>query len=65
MTLKKTAIVPVTLHNEKENTPSVTNKAKLSSKPSCTIRTATVKISFFNGVNEHIIRTVMRELKNL
>jgi hypothetical protein len=29
------------------------------------IKTDKAEISFFNGVDEHIIQTVMRELKNL
>jgi hypothetical protein len=60
---QKSTIVPVTL--QKENTTSATYPARLSPNPTCTIKTAAAKISFFNGVNEHIIRTVMRELKNL
>ncbi|HBI04020.1 MAG TPA: hypothetical protein DDY49_08335 [Paenibacillaceae bacterium] len=57
-------IVPVTLHPEKENT-SATNSVVPSSNPTCTIKTANTEISFFNGVDQHIIQTVMRELKNL
>ena len=56
-------IVPVTLHTENENTiPQKT--VGHSSDPTCTIKTENVEISFFNGVDEHIIQTVMKELKN-
>jgi hypothetical protein len=64
MPQQKLTIVPVTLHTENKNTSS-TNPIVLSSNPACTIKTATAEISFFNGVDEHIIHTVMRELKNL
>jgi hypothetical protein len=37
----------------------------LSLNPACTIKTATAEISFFNGVDKHIIEMVMMELKNL
>lgn len=64
MPQQKLTIVPVTLHTENKNT--FANKpAALSSNPACTIKTATTEISFFHGVDEHIIQTVMRELKNL
>ncbi len=57
-------IVPVTLQTEDKNTSPI-NSAALSSKPACMIKTATTEISFFNGVDERIIQTVMRELKHL
>lgn len=63
MPQQKLTIIPVTLHTEKENN-SATNPAVLSSNPICTIKTANAEISFFNGVDEHIIQTVMRELKH-
>lgn len=63
MPQQKLTIVPVTLHTEKENT-SEPNLAMPSSNPTCTIKTVNAEISFFNGVDEHIIQTVMRELKN-
>jgi hypothetical protein len=63
MPQQKLNIVPVTLHPEKENT-SVINPTIPSSNPTCTIKTANIEISFFNGIDEHIIQTVMRELKN-
>ncbi|MEH7463141.1 hypothetical protein V7166_13990 [Bacillus thuringiensis] len=63
MPQQKLNIVPVTLHTENKNT-STTKPAVLSSNPTCTIKTACAEISFFNGVDEHIIQVVMRELKN-
>jgi hypothetical protein len=60
---QKLTIVPVTLHSEIENT-SAKKTAVPSSNPTCTIKTGNVEISFFNGVDEHIIQSVMRELKN-
>lgn len=63
MPRQKLTIVPVTLHSENENT-STLNPVVISSNPTCTIKTGNTEISFFNGVDEHIIQTVMRELKN-
>lgn len=63
MPQQKLTIVPVTLHTENENN-SATKPTVLSSNPTCTIKTANAEISFFNGVDEHIIQAVMRELKN-
>jgi hypothetical protein len=64
MPQQKLTIVPVSLHTENEMSSS-TNLAVLSSNSTCTIKTANAEISFLNGVDEHIIQTVMRELKNL
>jgi hypothetical protein len=63
MPQQKLTIVPVTLHTENENT-SATKPTVLSSHPICTIKTANAEISFYSGVDEHIIQTVMRELKH-
>ena len=63
MPQQKLKIVPVTLQIENE-TNTATNPAVRSSNPACTIKTADAEISFFNGVDEHIIQTVMRELKH-
>jgi hypothetical protein len=62
MPQQKLTIVPITLHSEDENTSSK-NPVVISSNTTCTIKTGTVEISFFNGVDERIIQTVMRELK--
>ncbi|MGM7719174.1 hypothetical protein [Metabacillus sp. Hm71] len=63
MPQQKLTIVPVILHTETENT-SATKPAALSSNPTCSIKTGNVENSLFNGVDEHIIQTVMRELIN-
>ncbi|AZU60269.1 hypothetical protein CHR53_02735 [Neobacillus mesonae] len=63
MPQQKLTIVPVTLHFENENT-SASNPVVISSIPTCTIKTGNAEISFFNGVDKHIIQTVMGELKN-
>ena len=63
MPQQKLTIVPVTLHTENKNTTAASPVVP-SSNPTCTIKTGNVEISFFNGVDEHIIQTVMRELKN-
>ncbi|WP_040203117.1 hypothetical protein [Neobacillus jeddahensis] len=64
MSQQKLTIVPVTLQTEDKNTSPIT-QATLSSNAACTIKTATTEISFFNGIDERIIQTVMRELKHL
>lgn len=56
-------IVPVTLHPKKETTTG-TNPAVTSLHPTCMIKLGNIECSFSNGVDEHIIQTVMRELKN-
>ena len=63
MPQQKLTIVPVKLHTENQNT-STTKPAVVSSNPTCTIKAGNTEISFFNGVDEHIIQTVMRELKD-
>lgn len=61
---QKLTIVPVTLHSNTENTP-ITKSTVSSSNSTCTIKFGKVEISFSNGIDEHIIQTVMRELKDL
>ncbi|WP_066071677.1 hypothetical protein [Neobacillus soli] len=64
MPQQKLTIVPVTLHAE--NTDRVTSISPTTlANSTCTIKTANAEISFFNGIDEYIIQTVMRELKNL
>ncbi|MCM3571503.1 hypothetical protein [Neobacillus mesonae] len=63
MPQQKLTIVPVTLHTDSEKN-SASNPAAVSSNPTCTIKAGNTEISFFNGVDEHIIQTVMRELKD-
>ncbi|MGE7094187.1 hypothetical protein ACQKII_22670 [Lysinibacillus sp. NPDC048646] len=64
MPQQKLTIIPVTLYPELKN-PSVVNSTEDPRINTCTIKTATVEISFYNGVDEHIIQSVMRELKLL
>ena len=63
MLQQKLTIVPVSLDPE-NNSTAATIPAALSSNPTCTIKTGNAEISFFNGIDERIIQTVMRELKN-
>lgn len=62
MPKQKLTIVPVTLHRENNNA-SAEVPADLSPKLAFTIKTAAAEISFFDGVEEHVIQTVLRELK--
>ncbi|MEK3990531.1 hypothetical protein [Robertmurraya sp. FSL R5-0851] len=62
MPKQKLTIVPVSLHAE--NKDFVTPTSPTPSNSVCTIKTANVEISFFNGVDERIIQAVMRELKS-
>ncbi|WP_369903271.1 hypothetical protein [Bacillus manliponensis] len=65
MPQQKLTIVPVTLHSENEKTSVTPSSAGSSSYPACTIKTGNTEISFFNGTDERIIQTVMKELKLL
>lgn len=60
---QKVTIVPVTLHTKTEN-PITPNAAVHSSNSTCAIKMANAEISFSNSVDEHIIQTIIRELKN-
>ncbi|MBT2655409.1 hypothetical protein J7E81_09205 [Bacillus sp. ISL-18] len=64
MPLQKLTIVPVTLHSENK-VSNISTSSTTSANNVCTIKTANVEISFSNCVDEHIIQTVMRELKHL
>ncbi|SES28965.1 hypothetical protein SAMN04487944_1373 [Gracilibacillus ureilyticus] len=61
---QKLTIVPVTLHSENKDSYS-TVPSPTSCNHACTIKKANIEISFNNGVDEHIIQTVIRELKHL
>lgn len=65
MPSQKLTIVPVTLDSEKDKTSVTHPPAEPSSYPACMIKINNAKISFFNGTDERIIQTVMRELKLL
>ena len=61
MPSNKLTIVPVYLDPlPTENTASYSTQQIAG--PSCLIKTAVAEISFFNGVDTHIIQTVMKEL---
>ena len=62
MPTNKLTIVPVTL-DRIHNTTSVQGPQQQSG-PSCVIKTAKAEISFFNGVEERIIQTIMKELNS-
>ena len=58
-------MAPVTLHPEKkESTLALPLESPAVSTPVCTMKSVSLAISFFNGVDEHIIQTVIRDLKN-
>lgn len=58
-------IVPVTLHPEKnESTLELPLESPAAPVPVCTMKSGNLELSFFNGVDEHIIQTVIRELRN-
>ncbi|MEK4229189.1 hypothetical protein [Solibacillus sp. FSL H8-0538] len=63
MPTTKLTIVPVSLDPIIDES-SFTNSPQSPSDPSCVIKTATAVISFFNGVDEHIIQTIVKELNN-
>ncbi|MFJ8091126.1 hypothetical protein ACIQ7N_23540 [Lysinibacillus sp. NPDC095746] len=63
MSTTKLTIVPVTLNPITDNSSSTT-PLQNSPEPSCIIKTTSAEISFFNGVDERIIQTIMKELNN-
>lgn len=63
MSHEELIIVPVTLYPEKEE-PTLVTPPESSAAPVCTMKSGNLELSFFNGVDEHIIQTVIRELKN-
>jgi len=63
MSTTKLTIVPVTLDTITDKY-SFINSTQVSSEPSCIIKTVGVEISFFNGLDERIVQTIMRELSN-
>jgi hypothetical protein len=64
MSQQKLTIVPVSIQPEEKNSKTSTTLNDPSNSV-CTIKIAAAEISFFNGIDEHIIQAVMRELKNL
>lgn len=63
MPTNKLTIVPVKL-DAPTNETSSNHSPKYFAGTSCVIKTATAEISFFNGVDERIIHTIMKELNN-
>ncbi|MDQ0216820.1 hypothetical protein J2S13_003306 [Oikeobacillus pervagus] len=63
MPQQKLTIVPVTLHTENEKS-LLSTSPKEPSPSICMIKTANAEISFYVGIDERIIQTVMRELKH-
>ncbi|GKV67476.1 MULTISPECIES: hypothetical protein [unclassified Sporosarcina] len=57
---KPLTIVPVTLHPI--SSPSLPAATASNSPGACSIKVANAEIYFHNGVEERIIRAVMREL---
>ena len=62
MPQQKPIIVPVQLHPEYEN-HSASHSAVLPSKLICTIKTPTVEISFFDGIDPHVVQVIMRGIE--
>ena len=61
MPVNKLTIVPVKL----DPLPTETSSFHSShAAPGCIIKTAVAEIAFFNGVDERIIQTIMKELKS-
>lgn len=58
MPTNKVSIVPV--HLEATHTKTSTDRAPL--KPVCVIQASQLKVSFYHGVKNHVIQTVMQEL---
>ena len=63
MPTNKLTIVPVKLDLLTNETTS-NHSPNYPASPSCMIKTATAEISFFNGVDERIIQTIMKELNS-
>ncbi|AXI00044.1 hypothetical protein DV702_10135 [Sporosarcina sp. PTS2304] len=62
MSREKLTIVPVTLQPvHKDGFPTATT----TTFGRCTIKTSSAEISFYNGLEERIIQTVLKELKHL
>ena len=62
MPTTKLTIVPVKLDPINHEESLFVDSPKVPSEPSCIIQIADAQISFFNGVDERIIQTIMREL---
>ena len=58
MPTNKVSIVPVHL----EPTPTKPSADRAPLKPICVIQANQLKISFYHGVKNHVIQTIMQEL---
>lgn len=63
MPTNKLTTIPVKL-DPLTNEMSSNYSPKYHVGPSCVIKTDTAEISFFNGVDERIIQTIMKELNS-
>lgn len=63
MSTTKLKIVLVTLDPITDNSLSTTSLQN-SPETSCIIKTTSAEFSFFNGVDERIIQTILKELNN-
>ena len=63
MPINKLTIVPVKLDPLPTETSSF-HSSQYTAAPGCIIKTAGAEIAFFNGVDERIIQTIMKELKS-
>lgn len=61
MPTNKLTIVPVKLDPLPIEISSF-HSSQYTAEPSCVIKTAAAEISFFNGVDERIIQTIIKEL---
>lgn len=64
MSTDKLTIVPVSL-DPLPTEVSTSVPSPVAAVPSCVIKTTFGEISLFNGVDEHIIHTIFKELKEL
>lgn len=63
MPQQKPIIVPIQLHAEQEF-HSVTHSAVPPLQPICTmIKTPTVEISFFDGIDPHVVQMIMKGIE--
>lgn len=63
MSTNKLTIVPVKLDPLPTESTTFRSSHDIAS-PSCVIKTAVAEIGFFNGLDERIIQTIMKELKS-
>lgn len=64
MSTNKLTIIPVKLNHLPNETSSFHSSRIITAAPACIIKMGVAEVTFYNSVNEHIIQTVMKELKN-